>query len=384
MSPLTLTRSRRQSRRRGQAVVEFALILPVFILMLLIAVDFGRAFLGWISLNNAARVGANYAALHPNDSWGAGSDFQTLMDENLGAINCTPNPDPAAPPVFGVTREPGDLVRVNLDCDFTILTPVISNVVGGLVSVSSSAAFPISSGCLADCPTGAPGPPPPAPADNCRTVPIVAGQSVAGARAAWVAAGFLSTEFLPATGSDTRTVEFGLVTGNLAAEDCTGSKAFFASRMTVTLEDLVPETCATGAHVPNLLGVTVSTARSAWTAAGFTGAFLPAGNDARIVIQQVTDPVSQPGDCLEPVTTVTVSHGAAPPPPPPPPCKVPSFINTSSASATGTWTGAGFDAGQIAFSRGGTFTIISQSLVGGTYVTCDAPILVSHKAGNTP
>jgi len=34
----------------------------------MITIDFGRAFYGWITLNNMARVGANYAALH-RDSW---------------------------------------------------------------------------------------------------------------------------------------------------------------------------------------------------------------------------------------------------------------------------------------------------------------------------
>ena len=74
--------------------------------------------------------------------------------------------------------------------------------------------------------------------------------------------------------------------------------------------------------------------------AGFTGAFLPPGNDTRVVIDQVTDPVSDPGDCCRAGAYVTVSHGlrrrAAPAP-----CQVPSFVFTSSTTASGTWTGPG-------------------------------------------
>ena len=64
--------------------------------------------------------------------------------------------------------------------------------------------------------------------------------------------------------------------------------------------------------------------------------------------------------------------------PPPAPCKVPSFVNTSSSTATGTWTDAGFLANNISFKppNGNTFTIQSQSLVGGTYVGCDSSIEV--------
>src|SRR4051795_12621273 len=47
-------------RQRGQSLVELALVLPIVMLLVMITIDFGRAFFGWISLNNMARVGANY------------------------------------------------------------------------------------------------------------------------------------------------------------------------------------------------------------------------------------------------------------------------------------------------------------------------------------
>src|SRR4051794_18751060 len=55
-------------RRRGQSVVEFALILPAFLLLMLIAVDFGRIFFTSIQLNNAVREAANYGATKPTDT----------------------------------------------------------------------------------------------------------------------------------------------------------------------------------------------------------------------------------------------------------------------------------------------------------------------------
>lgn len=369
---------------RGQTVVEFALVLPVMVLLLLIALDFGRAFLGWVSLNNAARVGANYAALNPNDTWGAGTDYQTLMTDNMNAINCTPNPDPAAAPVFGPTKDVGELVRVNLNCDFAVLTPVIGSVVGGTVTVSSSAAFPISSGCLAAC-SGPPGPPPPPPANNCRIVPDVIGMSVAGARVAWEAAGFIASQFIPASGDDTLTVDGQAVAESPNTEGCSGSERFFDSTMTVETEpiEVVTPGCLT---VPNTIGVTVATARDSWTGAGFTGEFLPAtGSSTRIVVDQVTDASSNPGDCMPPETTVVVAHVAGYPAPPAQPCKVPSFVNTSSSTANTTWTSAGFS-GALSFKPPGglPYTIRAQSLVGGTFVQCDAPIILYKNAGGNP
>ncbi len=49
----------------GQALTEFALIVPDLMLLLLLAVDFGRLFFTYIQLNNTAREGAGYAAVNP-------------------------------------------------------------------------------------------------------------------------------------------------------------------------------------------------------------------------------------------------------------------------------------------------------------------------------
>ena len=53
---------------RGQAVVEFALIAPILLFVLLIAVDFGRIFFTHIQLTNAAREGVAAALADPTDT----------------------------------------------------------------------------------------------------------------------------------------------------------------------------------------------------------------------------------------------------------------------------------------------------------------------------
>ncbi len=347
--------------------------------MLLIALDFGRAFLGWVSLNNAARVGANYAAAHPND-WNTGTEYADLMAANVGAINCAQT-NPGNAPVFGPSKAPGELVRVDLDCSFALATQIISAVLGGTVTVSSSASFPITYGCLADCPTGPPAPPPPPPVNNCRMAPDVDGLSVAGARNLWVSNGFSAANFIPSVGpDDTRTVEASTVSEPPNTEGCTAPEYFFDSTMTVTMVDLVSPKPVGCEYVPNMLGITVADARTAWSSL-FSGEFLPAsGVDDRVVTQQVTDPVSDPGDCLPPATTVTVAHGPGLPAPPPQPCQVPSFVNTSSTDAAGTWQDHGFDPGNITFKpKNKEFTIQFQTLVGGTYVSCGSSIEVRDK-----
>ena len=55
------TRDRR--RERGQSLVEAAVILPILLLLVAAAVDFGRAFDAYIVLTNAVREGARFGTL---------------------------------------------------------------------------------------------------------------------------------------------------------------------------------------------------------------------------------------------------------------------------------------------------------------------------------
>src|SRR6188508_682163 len=57
---------RRASRSQGQAIVELALILPVFLILIASALDLGRLFYAQISVNDAAREAALEASQNPN------------------------------------------------------------------------------------------------------------------------------------------------------------------------------------------------------------------------------------------------------------------------------------------------------------------------------
>lgn len=188
-----------RSGRTGQALPEFALVLPVFILILLIVVDFGRLFSSWVTINNATRIAANYAAAEPTASFGPGSNYQVTVRNESDLSGCTlPS---VAGPVFSPNTNVGSSGTVRLTCQFTLLTPFIGGIVGNPLLLSASSQFVVRGGTIAGVPV-----PPAQPCDATHfAVPNLVGLNVGAARAAWTAAGFTGP-FVPASGHNAQIV----------------------------------------------------------------------------------------------------------------------------------------------------------------------------------
>ena len=68
-----------QSRKRGQALVEMAITLPILLLLVVGALEMGRMIYSYIVITNAAREGAYYLSYNP-DNYG---DFiQVVLNES--------------------------------------------------------------------------------------------------------------------------------------------------------------------------------------------------------------------------------------------------------------------------------------------------------------
>jgi PKD repeat protein len=148
-----------RSRTRGQSLVEFALILPILLLLTLIAVDFGRVYLGWINLQNMTRIAANYASDHAENLANNGApghatavtQYTNQIANDARATNCPLAPGQPALPDFtdvdgnGTRTDIGDRVTVNLTCRFQVVTPIISIVIGSTINVSATSVFPVKS-----------------------------------------------------------------------------------------------------------------------------------------------------------------------------------------------------------------------------------------------
>jgi len=146
-----------RDKSRGQSLVEFALLLPVLLLLVLVALDFGRVYLGWVNLQQMARVAANFAADNAT-AWGTPGNaaiqgrYQNLLDNEARLINCD-LPGTLPDPVFAGTGL-GAHVTVNVSCEFTLITPLISQILGSSIQSSGSAVFPIKEGVVSTVPGG--------------------------------------------------------------------------------------------------------------------------------------------------------------------------------------------------------------------------------------
>jgi hypothetical protein len=126
------------------------------LLMVLFGLDFGRVFLGWVALNNAAREAANYAAMNPT-AWSlpynlaVQSEYTRLVQTEASSINCILE-SPVSAPVFSSGTSIGAPAKVELTCSFGLITPIISWILGNSIPVSADSAFPVRSGLIEGVP----------------------------------------------------------------------------------------------------------------------------------------------------------------------------------------------------------------------------------------
>ncbi|MEM6331390.1 MAG: TadE/TadG family type IV pilus assembly protein [Planctomycetota bacterium] len=97
--PPFLRPARRPQRRRGASVVEFALVAPVFFLVVLGMIEFGRMAMVQQVLTNAAREGARVGVLDGATTAGVTNkvdDYLASASISGAAVQVSPNPPNAA------------------------------------------------------------------------------------------------------------------------------------------------------------------------------------------------------------------------------------------------------------------------------------------------
>ena len=130
-----------QKASKGQSLVEFAMVLPLLVILIFGIIDFGMGLRSYISLTNATREGARFAAVgnvagaYPVDCDGATNT--TVIGRVCVAIDGL---DLTALDDVSVTypdgQAPGNSVVVAAQYTYTFITPL-----GDIVSFISGGSF---------------------------------------------------------------------------------------------------------------------------------------------------------------------------------------------------------------------------------------------------
>ena len=141
------------------------MILPVFLLFLLMAIDFGRLFFTYVQVSNAAREAANYGAVQPTDT--AGMQARAVQEKNTQTQG-----EGVLEPIAAACRNPagtsitcaaaaggtgaGNILTVTVTQRFSFLTPLVTQFFGGPLPVSADASTAVL-GSAVGSGTGGPG-----------------------------------------------------------------------------------------------------------------------------------------------------------------------------------------------------------------------------------
>lgn len=147
-------------RGRGQALVEFALIAPIFVLLLVGLFDVGRAVFAFHTVNNAAREAARVAIV--DQTIAHIEDEAVLAASGLGLEAADIDvsfEDASGNPCTQIGSD--DVYQchavVVVTYPYTASTPLIGNLVGQIDLIGESS-FPVATNCREpdkpQCPLG--------------------------------------------------------------------------------------------------------------------------------------------------------------------------------------------------------------------------------------
>lgn len=108
--------------KKGQSMVEMALILPVILLLLLGMVEFSRIFGSYLLVTHASREGARLAAIGRTDAEVIANVTGKVNSLNVDQLLVTVTPEEDE-------RTAGDDVRVRVSYQVDIFAPVISSII---------------------------------------------------------------------------------------------------------------------------------------------------------------------------------------------------------------------------------------------------------------
>jgi Flp pilus assembly pilin Flp len=116
---MRIRRHRIIKSEKGASAVEFALILPLLIMLVFGIVEFGIAFNNYVTITHAAREGARIAAVDLNNP-----DLKNIIIERSYPVSITPDDITISTPEG---TNIGDPVEVEITYNISITIPLVGS-----------------------------------------------------------------------------------------------------------------------------------------------------------------------------------------------------------------------------------------------------------------
>jgi Flp pilus assembly protein TadG len=119
---------RRPERSRGQALVEFSLVFPLFMLLVFGLVDLGRLVYANNALGEAAREGARWGSVQARSALALDAIETHTVDNVAGIGGVTATATCIKPPGDTQACSQFDTLEVRAEGSFGLITPVIGQL----------------------------------------------------------------------------------------------------------------------------------------------------------------------------------------------------------------------------------------------------------------
>lgn len=135
---------------KGSSLIEFALILPIFVALSLAVIEGGNMFRSWLTLNKSAQMAARFAATGQGDE--EGTRLALIVAEARKLETSLPGSSPimqvdvcsrsgldvTAPCVSGQAGGPCEMVEVNVSYAYSPATPLLGSLMSEVLTLSGS------------------------------------------------------------------------------------------------------------------------------------------------------------------------------------------------------------------------------------------------------
>lgn len=145
-----MLRLRRRSNERGQTLAEFALLVPLLVILIFGFVDVSRIYQSWVTIEGAAREGARYGVTGRSDCDIAADDRLACIEYNTTqrtqaltnddtditvTVRSWDYPSYADPAAEGDPGGQCDAIEVQVNYEFTPSTPLAETIFGSITMV---------------------------------------------------------------------------------------------------------------------------------------------------------------------------------------------------------------------------------------------------------